>query len=66
METELKNLESRLAELIDAYTSLRMENSELNARVKVLQAENQRYAEKLTKAVTQVESILARMPEDEA
>lgn len=64
MEAELTNLEVRLAELIDAYKSLRMENSELSARVKVLQAENQQNAEKLAKAVVQVESILARLPEE--
>lgn len=65
MEAELTNLEARLADLIDAYKSLRMENSELNERVKVLQAENQLSADKLAKAVAQVESILARLPEEE-
>ncbi len=65
MEAELTQLEARLAELIDAYKSLRMENSELTARVKTLQLENQRGAEKLARAVTQIESILARLPEEE-
>jgi regulator of replication initiation timing len=65
MEAELTLLEARLADLIDAYKSLRMENSELAARVKTLQMDNQRSAEKLARAAAQIESILARLPEDE-
>jgi len=64
MDAELTFLEARMAELIDAYKSLRMENQELTARVNVLQAENQRSAEKLVQAVARVESILARLPEE--
>jgi len=64
MDAELSLLEERLAELIDAYQSLRMENRDLTARVGVLQIENKRYAEKLAQASKQVEHILARLPEE--
>lgn len=66
MDAELSTLENRLAELIDAYQSLRMENRELSSKVASLQAENVRFAQKLEHAKTQVEQILARLPTEES
>jgi len=65
MDEELSILETRMAALIDAYQSLRMENRELHTRVAALQADNERSARKLAEAIARIEDIVARLPEDE-
>lgn len=66
MEAELENLDSKLTQLLGEYQRLREENRVLESRVGALQAENRRLTEKVAAAAKRVESILARMPEDEA
>ena len=67
MNTELIQLETRLATLLETHQSLRSENRELSARVASLQVENRRLSDKVAVATERVEGILARLPaEDEA
>ncbi|MBS1207626.1 MAG: hypothetical protein H6R19_24 [Proteobacteria bacterium] len=62
MDAELTSLETRLAALLEAHQSLRIENHELTTRVASLQVENRRLSEKVTVVTERVEKILAQLP----
>ena len=47
MDEEIKMLENKLTELVDAVTSLRQENSEIKPSLEMLQEEVKRLLEKL-------------------
>jgi len=65
MDEELTNLETRLAALLEAHQSLRIENRELTSLVASLQLENRRLSEKVTMVTERVEKILAQLPLEE-
>jgi regulator of replication initiation timing len=66
MDAEITSLEERLSRLLAEYSGLHMENRELTTRVATLQAENKRLVSTLSEVTTRVESLLKRLPAEEA
>ena len=62
MDEEIKMLEDKLTELVDAVTSLRQENSEINPSVEMLQEENRALKAKISEATMKIENLLGQLP----
>ena len=62
MDTELTNLEAKLAQLTEQFQQARSDNRSLRARVAVLEQENKTLTNKVRVAVDRVESVLAKLP----
>ena len=62
MDEEIKILEDKLTELVDAVTSLRQENSEIKPSVEMLQEENRALKAKITEATMKIENLLGQLP----
>jgi FtsZ-binding cell division protein ZapB len=65
MESEISQLEARAALLLSDYRQLRSEHGSLRARVDALETENSVLRDKLSQAITRLEALLARLPEQE-
>ena len=62
MDEEIKMLEDKLTELVDAVTSLRQENSEIKPSVEMLQEENRALKAKISEATLKIENLLGQLP----
>lgn len=62
MDEEIKMLEDKLTELVDAVTSLRQENSEIKPSVEMLQDENRALKAKISEATMKIENLLGQLP----
>jgi len=62
MDEEIKMLEDKLTELVDAVTSLRQENSEIKPSVEMLQEENRALKAKISEATMKIENLLGQFP----
>ena len=62
MDEEIKLLEDKLTELVDAVTSLRQENSEIKPSVEMLQEENRALKAKISEATMKIENLLGQLP----
>jgi len=62
MDEEIKMLEDKLTELVDAVTSLRQENSEIKPSVEMLQEENRTLKAKISEATMKIENLLGQLP----
>jgi FtsZ-binding cell division protein ZapB len=62
MDEEIKILEDKLTELVDAVTSLRQENSEIKPSVEMLQEENRALKAKISEATMKIENLLGQLP----
>jgi cell division protein ZapB len=65
MDSELSNLEEKLAQLVQRLDALRTENRDLRQQVAARTDENSRLAEKLAAAKTRIEALLKQIPETE-
>ncbi|HUX62825.1 hypothetical protein [Sulfuricella sp.] len=66
MEAELKDLEDKIAQLVQLCARLRMENAYLRQQLANAQNENKLMTEKMTGAKDRLEALLDQIPEDEA
>ena len=62
MDEEIKMLEDKLTELVDAVTSLRQENSEIKPSIEMLQEENRALKAKISEATLKIENLLGQLP----
>ena len=62
MDEEIKMLEDKLTELVDAVTSLRQENNEIKPSVEILQEENRVLKAKISEATMKIENLLGQLP----
>ena len=62
MDEEIKMLEDKLTELVDAVTSLRQENNEIKPSVEILQEENRALKAKISEATMKIENLLGQLP----
>ena len=62
MDEEIKMLEDKLTELVDAVTSLRQENREIKPSVEILQEENRALKAKISEATMKIENLLGQLP----
>lgn len=62
MDEEIKMLEDKLTELVDAVTSLRQENNEIKPSVEMLQEENRALKAKISEATMKIENLLGQLP----
>lgn len=68
MISEFNELSAKIDRLAEMAASLRRENAQLRQSNAALAAENETYMDRLTRAQTRVEALLARLPapDDEA
>lgn len=64
MDTELSRLEAQLEQLIDHFQAGKRDRRDLCSRIASLEAENRKLSEKLAVAVSRLESVLDRLPEN--
>ncbi len=65
MENELKNLESKLAQLIQVCNKLRAENHQLRQDLASALSSNRQYSDKIDGAKERLEKLLANLPEEQ-
>ena len=66
MEAELKSLEHKLNQIIELCQRFRSDNQELRQQLAAAVDQTRRLEEKITSAMSRLESVLAQMPaEDE-
>ena len=65
MDSELSDLEEKLAQLVQRLKTLRAENRELRQQLAGRTDENARLAEKLNAAKSRIEALLRQIPEIE-
>ncbi|HXZ50228.1 MAG TPA: hypothetical protein VEG27_14505 [Usitatibacter sp.] len=65
MDSELKDLEEKLAQLLQRLNALRTENRELRQQLAARTDENARLGEKLGAAKARIEALLKQIPETE-
>ena len=63
MESELNNLDEKIAQLAKLCQKLRGDNSHLRQQLASAQNENKRLAEKVNAAKTRLESLLNQIPD---
>jgi cell division protein ZapB len=66
MDSEISNLEEKLAQLVQRLNALREENRELRQQLAARTDENSRLGEKLAAAKTRIEALLKQIPETES
>ena len=66
MDAELKALEEKIAQFIELNHRLRVENLALRQDLAHAQGENRRLAEKIDLAKGRLESLLSKIPGEEA
>ena len=65
MDSELSQLEERLAQLVQRLNALRAENRDLRQQLAARTDENARLGEKLGAAKSRIEALLKQIPETE-
>jgi cell division protein ZapB len=65
MDSELSQLEERLAQLVQRLNALRAENRDLRQQLAARTDENARLGEKLGAAKSRIEALLKQIPEIE-
>ena len=65
MIAEFKELSDKIDRLAELTASLRRENAQLRQANAMLSAENVAFMDRLTKAQTRVEALLAQIPADD-
>ncbi len=65
MDTELKSLEEKLMQLVEACQRLRNDNNRLRQDLAASTSENRRLNEKIALAMSRLEEMLAQIPETE-
>lgn len=65
MDADLKALEQRLSQLVDACQRLRADNNRLRQDLAASVSENHRLGDKIALATTRLEEVLAQIPETE-
>jgi predicted nuclease with TOPRIM domain len=63
MQAELDDLESKLAQLLERYQSMRGENLKLRQQVVSLENANKRLSERLDEARGRMESLFNKLPD---
>lgn len=66
MDTELKALEEKVAQLIEWSQNLRIENRDLRQQLAQATNDNKRLSEKVDAAKTRLEGLLAHLPEEQS
>ena len=62
MDEEIKALEAKLTELVNAVSILRHENNEIKPSVEKLQEENRILKSKINEATMKIENLLGQLP----
>ncbi|HEX5126561.1 MAG TPA: hypothetical protein VFW00_07455 [Rhodocyclaceae bacterium] len=62
MDTEIANLEAKLAQLVEQFQQTQTDNRELRVRIAALEKDNKILSNKVRVAVERVESVLAKLP----
>jgi len=62
MDEEIRKLEAKLTELVNAVSSLRLENNEIKPSVEKLQEENKILKSKINEASMKIENLLGQLP----
>ncbi len=65
MDSELSDLEEKLAQLVQRLNALRTENRDLRQQLAARTDENARLGEKLAAAKARIEALLKQIPETE-
>jgi len=65
MDTELKALEEKVGQLVELTHQLRGDNRQLRQQLAQATSDNKRLNEKVDAAKARLESLLARLPEDQ-
>lgn len=63
MQAELDTLETKLAQMIERYQSMREETLRLRQQVVALESSNKGLADRLEEARTRMETLLNRIPD---
>lgn len=64
MDTDLKALESKVAQVVTLCQSLRAENQELRGRLAQVEEERLRLGERMEVARMRLEALVAQVPEE--
>lgn len=63
MQTEMKSLEDKVEQIVEACIQLRAENNQLRQQLAAAQNDNKRLSEKIQGAHTRLETLLDTIPE---
>ena len=66
MDAELSSLEEKINQFVALFQRLRSDNQELRQQLATALNENKLLAEKISVAKTRLETVLGRIPEEEA
>lgn len=66
MDTELKALEEKIAQFVQLNQRLRADNLALGQELASVRSENERLSEKIDLAKSRLETLLSKIPGDEA
>ena len=66
MDAELKSLEGKINQFVALCQRLRTDNHEMRQQLAAMQNENKQLLEKVADAKARLETLLAKIPEDEA
>jgi cell division protein ZapB len=66
MDAELKSLEGKVNQFVALCQRLRTDNHQLRQQLATAQNENKQLVEKVADAKTRLETLLTRIPEEEA
>lgn len=64
MQTEMKSLEDKVEQIVEACIQLRTENTQLRQQLAAAQNDNKRLSEKIQGAHTRLEALLENIPEN--
>lgn len=64
MQTEMKSLEDKVEQIVEACIQLRTENSQLRQQLAAAQNDNKRLSEKIQGAHNRLEALLENIPEN--
>jgi len=64
MESELSTLEERVREAVDLCKRLRAESIDMRQRIVQLETENRRLRDKVTEAITRIDTLVGKIPEN--
>jgi cell division protein ZapB len=63
MQVELDTLESKLAQMLERYQTMREETLKLRQQVVTLESNNKQLADRLEEARTRMENLLNKIPD---
>jgi len=63
MQVELDTLESKLAQMLERYQTMREETLKLRQQVVILESNNKQLADRLEEARTRMEHLLNKIPD---